>query len=237
MSKANKIRQEELEREDDGKHPTVKNLALYGEGDQIIFAKSYTPATKTLNNIIIHKQGKDMVVKKKISSRLAKWRNDGYWYGTDVIIFNVDSDGNFISEPEVYKKKKLPINEKPKDFKINQWDPKLMSYAQLKKHIKTFSMGSPMAIRRLVVDLNYKLAFPFAAIAIVMVGVPYSIASGRVNALIGMAKGITMAMLYLPLMAICLALGKGGSLPPVIAAWLSNVLFILIGINLINKKS
>ena len=234
MEKANRIRQEKLER---GGETVIKNLAIYGKGDQIIFAKAYMPKTKTLENVIIHKQDKDRVVKKKISARVAKWRSGGYWLGSDVLIFDVDPSGNFIGDPDVYRSKKLPIMETPKDFVVNQWDPRLMGYSQLKRHIQIFKTSSPLAVRRLLVDLNYKLAFPFAAIAIIMVGVPFSIASGRANALIGMAKGIGIAMLYLPVMAVSLALGKGGTLPPAISAWLANILFILIGAHIVNKKS
>jgi lipopolysaccharide export system permease protein len=235
MEKANRIRQEELERGGEG--AVVKNLAIYGRGNQIIFAKAYFPKTKTLENVIIHKQDKDRVVMKKISARLAKWRSGGYWLGSDVLVFDVDPSGNFVGDPDVYKSRKLPITETPKDFVVNQWDPRLMSYSQLRKHIKIFQTSSPLAVRRLLVDLNYKLAFPFAAVAIVMVGVPFSIASGRANALVGMAKGIGIAMLYLPVMAVSLALGKGGTLPPVVAAWLANILFILFGAHIVNKKS
>jgi lipopolysaccharide export system permease protein len=236
MEKANRIRQEEPEQAGE-EGSAIRNLAIYGKGNQIIFAKAYIPRTKTLENVIIHKQDKEKVVKEKISARLAKWRDGGYWLGTDVLIFKVDPSGDFLGEPEVYKSKKLPITETPKDFIANQWDPRLMSFSQLRKHIKIFRTSSPMAARRLLVDLNYKLAFPFAALAIVMVGVPFSIASGRANALIGMAKGIGIALLYVPVMAISLALGKGGTLPPAVAAWLTNVLFILFGAHLINKKS
>ena len=235
MQKANQIRQEELEKED--KAPTIKNLAIYGTGNQIIFAKSYTPRNKTLENVIIHKHDENRVIRKKVSARLAKWRNGGFWYGTDVIVFKVDANGDFSGEPEVYQNKKLPISESPKDFITNQWDPRLMSYAQLRKHINIFKESSPLAVRRLLVDLNYKLAFPFAALAIVMVGVPFSITSGRSNALIGMARGIGIALLYLPAMAISLALGKGGAFPPIVAAWLSNILFILVGAWEVNRKS
>jgi len=71
----------------------------------------------------------------------------------------------------------------------------------------------------------------------VLVGIPFSITAGRVNALIGMAKGIIVPMLYLPMMALSLALGKGGVLPPLIAAWLTNVVFIAWGVRLINDRS
>ena len=119
----------------------------------------------------------------------------------------------------------------------NQWDPRFMSFSQLKNYLKVLKVGSYSTIRRLLVDLNYKLSFPFTALITVLVGVPFSIATGRASALIGMAKGMTVAIMYLPVMAVCLALGKGGILPPVVAAWLSNFIFAGVGIYFINRKS
>ncbi|MFC1480350.1 LptF/LptG family permease [Candidatus Omnitrophota bacterium] len=240
MEKANRIRQEELEQGRDETSSDIKDLAIYGKGDQIIFAKSFTPSTEVLKNLIIHRQDRNHLITEKISARLAKWQDDGVWAGwtgEDVIVFKVDSNGNFTGDPRIYKKKQISIKENPQDFTDTQWDPRFMSFRQLKKYLKIFSVGSPSTVRRLLVDLNYKLAFPFTALITVLVGVPFSIETGRASALIGMARGIMIAMLYLPAMAISLALGKGGVLPPVVAAWLSNVVFALVGIYFVNRKS
>ena len=212
------------------------NLAVY-KGDQIIFAKTYDSGKKALENAIIHNQDKDHVIEEKISARVVAYQPDGTWLGKDVMVFKVDSEGNFMGEPELYKEKFINIKETPKDFSTNQWDPKFMSFAQLRKYLKIFSTTSPVTRRRLLVDLNYKLALPFTALVTVLVCVPFSIETGRANALIGMVRGITVAIMYVPVMAISLALGKGGTLPPVIAAWLSNVLFAALGIYFIYKKS
>ncbi|MFH1553197.1 MAG: LptF/LptG family permease [Candidatus Omnitrophota bacterium] len=237
MEKANRIRQEELEQGNDETSSDIEDLAIYGKGDQIIFAKSFTPSTKVLKSLIIHRQDENHVITEKISARLVRWEDDGFWTGEDVIIFKVDSNGNFTGDPLIYKKKQIFIKETPEDFTNNQWDPRFMSFRQLRKYLNIFSVGSPSTVRRLLVDLNYKLSFPFTALITVLVGVPFSIETGRASALIGMARGIMIAMLYLPVMAISLALGKGGALPPVVAAWLSNVVFALVGIYFVNKKS
>jgi len=237
MEKAGRIRQEELESDPGKSDRVVENLSIYAEGDQIIFAKEYYPDLEQLEDVIIHKRNAEQVVTSKINARSAKWRDDGFWLGTDVMVFNMDPDGDFSWEPEVYKNKKLPIRETPKDLMNTQWDPKLMSYLQLKRYISVISAGSSTSFRRLVVDLNYKLSFPFTAMVTVLVGIPFSIATGRVNALLGMAKGISIAMLYIPVMAVSLALGKSGALPPVMSAWLGIVLFSFVGIYFVNKRS
>ncbi len=238
MQKANRIRQEKLETGKEKRLTDIDNLAVYGKGAQIIFAKSYKPDEKALENVIIHKQDKDHVIREKISARSVVYdESTKTWKGSDVIIFRVGPDGNFTGEPAVYKEYELDIKEAPQDFARNQWDPKFMSFGQLRKYLKIFNVGSPVAIRRLLVDLNYKLSFPFTALVTVIVCVPFSIETGRGNALVGMVRGITIAMMYVPVMAVSLALGKGGTFPPVVAAWLSNVLFAAIGIYFIYRKS
>ncbi|MDD5634550.1 MAG: LptF/LptG family permease, partial [Candidatus Omnitrophica bacterium] len=237
MAKANQIRQEELECGDKKDKFLVKDIAVYGKDNKIIFARAYAPGTKTLENVIIHKQDQSNNTIEKISARYVRWIDGKNWMGKDVLVFKLSPNGNFIGEPKMFKEKRIEIREKPKDFVNNQWDPKFMSYAQLKKYLKVFNTSSSSTVRRLLVDLNYKLSFPFTAMITVLVGVPFSIETGRANALIGMARGITVAILFLPVMAICLALGKGGTLPPFLSAWLSNIIFAGIGIYYINKKS
>ncbi len=236
MEKANSIRRNELEARSAKEGPLTKNIAIYGGDNQMIFAKSYAPKTKTLNSVIIHKQGEDRVVREKISARLVKWTSRG-WEGEDVLIFKVAPNGDFIGDPEVHKKISIIMEEKPKDFVNNQWDPRFMSYSQLSEYIRAFQGTAPLTVRRLKVDLYYKFAFPFTALVMVVIGVPFSIETGRSNALKGMAKGITIAMAYLPVMAFSLALGKGGVLPPALSVWLAQGVFLLMGAYFIDKKS
>lgn len=238
MEKANWIRHEKLEVGEDKKlKHGLRDVALYGKGGQIIFARSFNPIDNELTNVIIHKQDEENNVTDKISARVVKWEGDGKWTGEDVVVFKVDLEGNFKGEPVIYKKKKIDIKETPEDFKRTQSDPKLMSYQQLKDYLKVLKVGSEKTMQRLLVDLNYKLAFPFTALITVLIGVPFSIETGRASALIGMARGITIGVLYLPVVAVALALGKGGYIPPVVSAWISIVIFAFLGAHFVNKKS
>ncbi|MBU1084208.1 MAG: LptF/LptG family permease [Candidatus Omnitrophota bacterium] len=236
MQKAGDIRQKELENGDGKENEQRRDVSVYAKGDQIIYAKTFTPKTNELNNVIIHRQDKDHSISEKINARVVKWENNE-WVGSDVIVFGSDAKGEMESTPRIYKKKTLNIQESPSDFMNNQWDPKFMSYSQLKRYLKLFGSQTTLTTRRLLVDLYYKIAFPFTAMITVLVGVPFSVETGRSNALVGMARGILVAVTYLPFMAVSLALGKGGVLPPFLSAWLSNVLFAGLGIYYINRKS
>ncbi len=237
IEKANEIRQEKLE-SGSGKTLKKRDVAVYGQGDLLIYAKSFDPEKNELYGVVIHSEDEKLKVVQKISARVVTWDDDqGFWVGEDVVVFKVDKNGDFVGDPVVFKTARVNIKEKPVEFIENQWDPKFMSYRQLKNYIKIFKRASRSTVKRFQVDLNYKLALPFTALITVLVGVPFSINTGRASPLIGMAKGISVAIMYLPVMAFCLALGKGGVLPPGVSAWITNVVFIFIGAYFINKKS
>ncbi|MDR0340404.1 MAG: LptF/LptG family permease [Puniceicoccales bacterium] len=60
--------------------------------------------------------------------------------------------------------------------------------------------------------------------------IPFAVADPRVGPLANAAKAVTALLLFYFLVSCCQALGAGGSLPPVLAAWLPNGLFLLWGL-------
>ncbi|NQT22884.1 MAG: LptF/LptG family permease, partial [Candidatus Omnitrophica bacterium] len=83
--------------------------------------------------------------------------------------------------------------------------------------------------------LQYKLSLPFSCFVMILVAAPFTLVTSRGKALLGMAKGILMGLTYIPIVAVGLALGKGGFLPPVISAWSANIILGGIGIYLSRK--
>ncbi|OGW76038.1 MAG: hypothetical protein A2Z72_02190 [Omnitrophica bacterium RBG_13_46_9] len=147
----------------------------------------------------------------------------------------MNNSGQFIGDPVVSEEMDIPITETPNDFVNNQWRPEFMSYVRLKRYIEIFATGSKKTYQRFLVDLNYKISFPFTCIVTILISAPFALSTRRGGALLGMAKGIVIALLYIPTMAIGLALGKGGMLHPVIGAWFSNIIFGVLGIYLLSK--
>ncbi len=237
MRIANRIRYEKLDVGKRGKAQTVKikNVAIYGYGNKIIFAREFDIKKNTLKDVIIHSHDTKNDLILKISARSMYWTKEDTWRGRDVIMYKMNNKGEFVGEPVIYKETPMSVTETPTDFINNQWKPEYMSFAQLKRYIKIFTTGSKGTYRRFLVDLNYKLAFPFTCIVTVLISAPFVLSTKRGGALLGMAKGIIIALLYIPVMAVGLALGKSGALPPLLGAWFSNILFGGLGIYLLNK--
>ncbi|MBL7158177.1 MAG: LptF/LptG family permease [Candidatus Omnitrophica bacterium] len=236
MRLANRIRYEKLDVGKRGKAQSIKveNVAIYGYGNRIIFARKFDIKQNVLEDTIIHRHDAQHDLILRTSAKKVYWK-DNAWHGEQVVAYRMDSAGEFVGEPVISDEAKIDIIETPTDFINNQWKPEYMSYTQLKKYIRIFAMGGQKSYRRLLVDLHYKLAFPFTCMVTILISAPFALSTKRGGALLGMATGIVIALLYIPVMAVGLALGKGGMLPPVLGAWFSNILFGGAGIYLLSK--
>lgn len=237
MRIANKIRYEKLEIGKRGRSQSIimQNIALYGSRKEIIFAKKFDITKNTLEDVIIHTQDEPQQIMSKISAKFMLWK-DGKWQGKEVVIYSIDNKGQFVGEPKIYKETEIPLRERPLDFVNNQWQPQYMGFMQLKRYLEVFLSGSKVAYQRFSVDLHYKLAFPFSCLVMILAAAPFTLVTQRGKALVGMAKGILIALTYIPIVAVGLALGKGGTLPPAIAAWSANIALGGIGLYLTLRR-
>lgn len=237
MRIANRVRYEKLDIGKRGKAQTIKrkNVAIYGYGNRIVFAREFDLQKSVLKDVIMHKHDLKNDLILKISARELSWTEEKKWRGKDVVMYRMNNKGEFIGEPVISKDTFLEIAETPTDFIKNQWKPEFMSFMQLRRYIKIFATSGKKAHRRFLVDLNYKIAFPFTSVALILISAPFALSTKRGGALLGMAKGTVIALLYIPVMAVGLALGKAGVLPPALSAWFSNILFGGFGIYLLNK--
>jgi lipopolysaccharide export LptBFGC system permease protein LptF len=58
-----------------------------------------------------------------------------------------------------------------------------------------------------------------------LLAVPFAVTTGRRGALYGIGIGIVLAMVYWIALSLFGALGAGGVLDPLLAAWAPNILF------------
>jgi lipopolysaccharide export system permease protein len=76
---------------------------------------------------------------------------------------------------------------------------------------------------RLLTQWQKQLAIPFTCLAVVLIALPFGTRAGRHNVFVGVASSIFICFGYFILQRISFALGVGGSWPPLIAAWLPNI--------------
>jgi len=235
MMIANKIRYEKLELGKRGSSKILSNVAIFGQGNRLIFARRFDTGKNQLDEVIIHRQDAEQNVTSKMSIKNMRWTGQR-WIGTEVVMYHINEKGEFLGVPEIFPELEIKLPEKPIEFLNNQWQPQFMSYSRLKKFLHVFMGGSKLAHMRYSVDLQYKISFPFSCLAMILVAAPFTLVTRRGAALTGMVKGILLALSYIPLVALGLALGKGGHLPPFLAAWLANIVLGGIGLYLTIKN-
>ena len=130
------------------------------------------------------------------------------------------------------------LKETPADFLKQRSSVSSMNIRELKLYIKRFKgSGALAAMNSLKVDLHSRIAYPFACIVILFVGLPFALAGNRRKGLTFASVGIALAiaLLFYVVNAVGLALGTRGALHPILAAWLAPLLFLAAGFYIIRK--
>jgi LPS export ABC transporter permease LptG/LPS export ABC transporter permease LptF len=122
-----------------------------------------------------------------------------------------------------YDAQTLPL-EPPSYFKTDAPEPDRMSYEQLARYIVVLR-ASGFHVVPYMVQLQRKVAFPFITLIMTLLAVPFAVTTGRRGALYGIGIGIVLAIMYWTMQSVFAAIGAGGVISPVLAAWAPNILF------------
>jgi lipopolysaccharide export LptBFGC system permease protein LptF len=76
-----------------------------------------------------------------------------------------------------------------------------------------------------MVQLQRKVAFPFATVIMTLLAVPFAVTTGRRGAMYGIGIGIALSIAYWVILNVFSAVGEGGVMTPILAAWAPNMLF------------
>lgn len=124
--------------------------------------------------------------------------------------------------------------ETPEDLLAPPKDEDNMDYAELSQYIDALER-SGTDTKRLRVERALKIAFPFACFIIALFGAPLANSSRQGGASVSVGIALVTTLLFLMITRVAEALGAGGALPPVAAAWLPNALFLAAGLYLYRK--
>lgn len=231
-----KIREEKFEKKQTGRLPTkvIKDVALYGQGNKIIYARSFDPKTKVLRDIVIHEQDRRQIITSKTIAKEARWGKTG-WVAFDITLYQLDKEGQIKGEPKFLHRGTLDIKEGPEEFQKQKYKTEVLTLSELRTYIKRFSGTSGLILQNLLVETHNRISYPFANLVAVLIGAAFCLKVKRGSRLLGIGLGFLIGLLFYGVFAVSVALGKGGLLIPFISAWFSNIVFSLWAIYLINK--
>lgn len=223
----------EFGRKDPGQK-TLSNVTLVTQGNRLVFAREMRLDTQTLHDIIILDQRPDLSLRSKTTAQKGVYQDHG-WTLYEVRRYEFDRTGAIANKPELEEKTWIDIDEKPQDFIRQDTEAKFLNYQQLKTYIKNTRITGFEPSPRLLFELYLKIASPFSCLVILFVGTPLALRLRRGGPMLNMGIGILIVSCYYLVIAVFTALGKGGSIPPALAAWLPQALFLIAGLRLIMK--
>jgi lipopolysaccharide export system permease protein len=200
------------------------------KGDSIYHLDRFLPNEEMIEGITIYRFDTNFNLTKTIEATYAVWTKKGWAFHN---VSEKDFGSSSLATVNKYDVKYFYLEEKPDDFKVvfeNQTEK--MSFNQLSNYIKRLSADG-YDTTRYRVDLHSKLSFPLANFIMVLIATPFAIMIGRRGGIaFATVVAFAFSFLYWIVYSICLSLGHGGTLPPFIAAWTANILFVVASIYL-----
>lgn len=163
---------------------------------------------------------------ERIDGKTMLWR-DSTWAVSGVtvrrftddneLVFNLDD--TTITDSRIRPENLINIQKKPEE----------MSFVELNTFIEELqAIGANP--RKWIVERHLKIALPFANFIVVLIGAPF--ASRKRRGGIGLSFGLSLLISFSFFIIIRFGqvLGHQGTLEPFLAAWLGNLIFLLLGL-------
>jgi len=167
---------------------------------------------------------------KRITAKEGKWITDT-WKLENGTIYN-----NHEGEEGTYQMSfailDINLKEDFQNFFKNQRTPQEMSSKELKQQIDILQQAG-VDTKSFEVDLYMKYSVPFSGLIFVLLGVPLGLRVKRGNKATGIIISIVLVFIYYISVSTIRSFGKGGIMAPVLAAWLPNIIFAILGTILI----
>ncbi len=159
------------------------------------------------------------------------------WVLLNGVIHNYQNNGKQANE-STFDSISINVGQELSSYWAEQKDPFAMSGDELSKQIKDLENAAFDAgrIREMQVALYRKYSLPFACFVMALCAAPLSLRFARHGSFAGLVCAFLLAFLWQGFDAWFSALGKGGHLEPIIAAWSTNALFLFCGVLLLWRE-
>ncbi len=187
-----------------------------------------SPQTNDLYGVTILEVSRDFRLLNRLDARQAHWTTAG-WELRDGAFREMDSNENVQTVP--FTLTALDLSEDIEEFTRIHKDVESMSYWELRDYVTRLEAAGFRA-KKYLVALDSKLSFPLVNLVMVLVAIPFALQSPRGGRLFGIGLAIIIMAGYLVVHYVALAFARADLLPPFIAAWTANVIFLGIGTSL-----
>ena len=231
--KANSIYRVDIRRLPEEDNTRWDRIVISGKGDIRLTAEQLNLSQGYLKRVVID-QFEQNALTMQIDAREAFWNGTNWDFKYGVMRWFSD-DGKYIIRETAFDNKAIDIHNSPEDLAPQRIKPEEMNFKKLRRYIKHLQkLGIPNTSER--VQLQLKIAFPFANLIILLIGIPFALWSVKGSGkLVSFGIALAVAFSYWGMISIGQSLGNARILPPVLAAWFANIIFGTAGFILFKK--
>ncbi len=212
------------------------NMFFQDMGGRIVSLEYYDEETATARSISIQRFREDnpTILEQRLDAETMHWdeeKQEWRLFNGHERRFNQGINGNPVQREQVLRFDSLDVGKlviNPSIILKMQQKPEEMELGEFRDYIDRQRLaGSDIA--RLLVDYHGKIAFPFSSLIVVLFGVPFASIKRRSGLSVQFGVSILILFTYLVAQKLSQVFGYNGNIPPLLAAWLPNIVFFVAG--------
>jgi lipopolysaccharide export system permease protein len=213
------IKRDYLNKNEGTAYLKYRNLLIQEPPDKIVRIEFFDNKTGTAHNVIVETFADNKLISRLDAAEM-QWK-DGAWVvpGGYQRIFNDEKEKAFpLSKTAVFR-----FQFTPKELASAQIKPDEMRFLELYRFILKIR-HSRGEVQRWLTDFHMRITFPVSNLFIVLLAAPLSYNRRKKSLAIGFGICLLICFFFFGLIKLGQTLGQNESLPPLLAAWLGNIL-------------
>ncbi|MCX5782541.1 MAG: LptF/LptG family permease [Elusimicrobia bacterium] len=168
---------------------------------------------------------------KQIVFESAYYKNRQWYFSNGVE--RIFKEGGF--NENYFQEKILVLYVKPEDFVLDDIRPEQKTTRYYKNYIRQLeTLGIPSENERIQFNLRFSSIFSY--LIAMLIGIPFAVSvSKRFGKILSFIFALIFGFIYWAFQAVGQSMGQNKVISPFIAAWLSNIIFGLVGFYLLSK--
>ena len=213
-------------------HNSNKNIHMQIAQGTFIYVESYD-IDQNLGIRFSMEKYENNIMYYKLSSQSILWDSIRQtWKLNNFTIHTINRENEKVISGQ---KKDTILNLSPKDFYKKTDKMEVMNFWQLRKFINEEKAKGAENIRIYEVEKHKRIANPFATFILTIIGVSVSSRKSRGGIGANIAFGLALTFLYILFSRVAETFAISSSFSPIMAAWITNIVFIVVAAYLIIK--
>jgi lipopolysaccharide export system permease protein len=217
----------------------VRNLTLFNENkDKLLYINRFSKYSRNAFGLSVHHYINGIEARRITAERGNFDESNGHWklLNCREVIFDTKTGNPILAKPH----KQLMVNElkdNPRILLLLKKSLKTMSFFELRDAISHCRNNKMDRLRAYLVRYYSAIASAFCCLTIIAMSVPFVTVGIRTNPSVVMLKGIGLFFMFYIINNVGIVLGGNGTVNPLIAAWLGNIMILLLAVIFFRKSS